>query len=132
MEATQKENPSAQTDSKHGKDAYPEKSLLDQHYLDDPLQVSSVLICRAEKSEERRVRRERGGEKREKGGATIKKKGEAKRREGKDRERRKEGRIGKRKGERGRDVLTIFRGNNGISWYNKNNFRGTVGIKILK
>ena len=39
----------AQIDSKHGKDAFPEKSLLDQHYLDDPLQASSVLICRAEK-----------------------------------------------------------------------------------
>lgn len=39
----------AQIDSKHGTDAYPEKSLLDQHYLDDSLQLSSVLILRAEK-----------------------------------------------------------------------------------
>lgn len=39
----------AQIDSKHGKDAFREKPLLDQHYLDDLLQISSVSICRAEK-----------------------------------------------------------------------------------
>lgn len=86
---------------------FTKKVFLDQHYLDDPPQVSSALICRDEKEERRGMREER-------------RRDERREEKGKDGERGEE----RKRGEgRGRDIFSIILGGGvkrGTSWYNIN------------